>query len=166
MAQTPNLVIRRDGRDYGQLPVGVSRFIATNAGTVTGAATSTVAFLLDFNPASDPNFQQYVGITKVALKTTVAALVIVGVSIQLANLDWEDNQLQPRPIGAFTMTNYQQAADYAGIYDVPVYVGRTAKGTPGRFTVQVQEILNTVYEISVSGLMSEKPFLMPDWMRA
>lgn len=165
MAITATVTPLRDRRKYSVLPKGVSRWTASDA-TLTGVGTSTATFDLQFNPGSDPNFQLYVSINRLVISTAAAALVILGVHARLRAAEWEEAPSGVAiPIASFEMINEENATSYIGGIHEAIYLGRTEKGTPGRLQVFIQEIASTTYVFSASGLMSDKPFLAPNFWR-
>lgn len=154
-----------DGRNYPELPDGIQRW-TYNPPKQTGGATSTITFQLDFNPNQNATFEKYVGISKIAIFTETAALTEVGVKLSSGSADFEDNAGNTNvPFGRFPMETLDTAVKFAGEWDRPHYFGRVNPGTSGRVSILVQEILNTEYNVYASGLISDRPFLMPWFWR-
>lgn len=155
-----------DGRIYPQLPKGMYRWTTkspSGTGTVAGTTTSVN---IDFNPDLNEDFQPYVSLSTVQISTRVAALTILGVRIKLQATDFEDQPTGTvRTIGAFNMRNYAVATTYSGHYDHPAYLGRVVKGTLGRMVVELEEVDTTVYESWATGFWSDKPFIVPHYLR-
>lgn len=159
VALTKEVNAKIDGRDYGQLPKGVSRWTAQMP-TATGTETGTATFHINFNPDSNVDFQPYVSLSELTMNCGGAALVIKACQVLSEGSDeWEDYSLA-RSLEAFNMRNHRVAVDYAGhLHQGPYYLGRAVKGTQARIKVFIQEISLTTYIISASGLISDKSFL-------
>lgn len=164
MAQEIGLEPLIDGRIYPELPDGIKRWNSKAASV--GAATSTMSFQLKFNNGDSEGFQPYVSINHIGIQTSSAALTKFGCAIWQQNTDWEDSQGLTLPLGGIQMIEGAVASQYIGQWVTPYYLGRVEKGTTGQINIQLQEILSTDYNIVCSGLISDRPFLAPNFWRA
>lgn len=166
MAQTVTTSALIDERSYPQLPTGVSRW-KSSFDDVTGATTSVVTLNTDFNASQRQDFQRYVSVSHVGIYSIVAAPVIVGVSVFMSSGLWEDFPLIANAIvGNFDMKVNHVATTYSGYFNEPTYLGRTRAGSFGRLSIQLQEINTKIDMVIMTGLISEVPFLAPEFWRA
>lgn len=162
---TVGLAMRRDRRDYPSLPKGVSRWVASSSGFSTGAGSGNVLVNVDFNPQSNPEFQDYVSLSSVRVGSETVALTEFGVEIQTDSDDFEDDQGFVSPLGDFQMRTMESATRFRGGFYEPLMLGRVSKGSPGRLQLRMQEILSVNYMFHLTGLISDKPFLAPYFWR-
>lgn len=154
-----------DGRNYQELPNGISRWTA-NAAIATGTTAGILTWTVSFNPQSDDSFQKYYSIDHIAIVSQTAAINNLGVSVDLAQSDWEDNGSRNHWVTSIVMVVGPQTAEASGAMHEPVYLGRVNPGTAGRLEMKIEEVNTTTYEMNCSGLVSDKPFLAPNFWRA
>lgn len=156
-----------DGREYSQLPHGVFRYTGTML-FQTGTEANEAQFNFDMNPGSADDFQRYVSIDACAVSTGAIAITIPGALLRMNTNNYEDyaSDIQTA-IEGFELFNFGSTLRFGGgIQAGPYYLGRILKGTPGRVTVVVQELLNTLYNVTISGLISDQAFLAPTNLKA
>lgn len=165
MALDESVQPKIDARRYGQLPAGVSRW-SLNPPAILGTTTGITTLSVQFNPNSNEDFQKYVSMTRLVIKSDIAALVILGVELSLEGNQWEDTGVGITiPLDTFQMETTFQAANYMGKLEQPLYFGRAVKGAAAIMNIRLQEINTTRYLFWATGLMSDSPFIVPDYLR-
>lgn len=164
MAVTTNMPVRVDGRKYTELPKGMRRWTA--AGSATGTVAGTImSFNADVNPQANPDFQQYVSVSSVGIQTQTAALTILQARVIASVGFWEDYLLATRAVYMIDMVNVSTALIFGGVMIEPSYLGRVIKGTTGRILTDIEEVDGTNYSVTMTGLMSDYPFLAPEFWK-
>lgn len=154
---------RIDTRDYPQLPTGVSRWIASAGGT--GGTTGVATAVFQFNPQQNPDYLKYVTIDRITLHVHSAELTAVGVHAWAELLNWEDTPADFY-FATFQLGQINSSVIATGAWTDPTTLGRMEKGTNGQISVAVQEIINAVYLMNLSGFISEFPILARDFWRS
>lgn len=159
-----------DGRRYDSykgldLPPGVRRWSGQAVGTGT-VAGNDMDFRFDFDPQANVDWQPYVSLIDISIQTSVAALTINGVWGVLNASGWQENVAnQNRTCASFPMRNYGLATTFAGHEHNPYYFGRMETGQQARMSIFMEEVDGTVYVVSASGLIADKPFMVPHYLR-
>lgn len=166
MTLTQTVIPRIDGRDYKQLPAGVSRWVATTP-TITGTTSGATTFNINFNPDSNPDFQKYVVVSSLSLDVGGVALAILAALVRIPVNQWEDYVAVTSVVEVFPLLNYYNTASHAGqLRYGPYLLGRAVGGTTASLSVLLEEKLNTTYGLAASGLISDRPFIAPEFLRA
>lgn len=159
-----------DGREYAELlglrtKGNVQRWLAQ--GQVVGTvAAATVQVDFEFNPDARDDWQPYVGITQMGADSGVASVDAGHAWVLLGSGAWEDNVGSlNRTVGIMAMHDYNAGGANAGVMNEPMYFGRINKGQQAKLSWIFEEIDAAVYNVSASGLLSDKPFLVPDYWR-
>jgi len=156
-----------DGRNYKELPPGVSRWTAfgTDTGTV---AAANMDFVVQFNADSNPDFQKFVSVDAASVGFFLAAgLSVLAVRFRMESVEWEDYAGAPA-LEVFPMRNFGGVAgNYGGTMENgPYYLGRALASTAGAVRLTVEEVNTAAYTYSMSGLISDNSFLSPRFWRA
>lgn len=162
MSENTLIAHQNEPREYHGLPDGVQEWFASGsvAGS-TGGGTQNVD--INFNPAAGREFQPYVSINHIGIRTTVAAAV--GGAIVLANNgDWERYQTTPGIVYSIPMIRTADSIIFSGSVVDTVYLGRVQLGTDGTLKIRMEEINLMVMAVNVQGFIADRPFVAKnDW---
>lgn len=154
-----------DGRIVPGIPAGLEQWTAQ--GLVTAAAGSgTANLVVEFNSGSQRTFQPYVALQSVSVINQVTD---IGDGFIFANSqDWERSFLVGTSIssqlGAIVLTNVDANIEVGHLRQWR-HLGRVQIGTAGRLTTRFNEVDTATIEVTLTGLVSDRPFMLPsEWV--
>lgn len=147
-----------------EMPQGLRTFWGQAEVTGTsGVSTATINF--PFNPSAAVEFQQYVAICRMSFRNTVAQVTDAG-EVLLTSEQWErapstTNQpvaVIPALVPAGDVNFMQSVQEF-------LYLGRITPGALGELRMVFQEVDTAVLRVMITGIISDRPFVCPEFWR-
>lgn len=162
MASLTEIEIQQDGRVYEGLPQGIEPWFAY--GRAVGTGSGQLGVLLKVNPTASNEFQKYISIDHVGISSTTAELTD-DVECLLRGEDWEK-----APVYSIMFARLDPqitiGTPYMGdAWNDTFYAGRSVPGSVGGIEVRTKDVNTAVVRISLSGFVSDRPFLAQHYWR-
>lgn len=153
----------QDGRIYRGIPKGIKPW--SWQGKATGdAGGGQINLQCAFNLDSLVSYQPYVSFCSFNFNTAIA-LAISDVGVFASQGHWERAVLDAVFLEEVNIRVTAAATSLTGAHHDTIYLGRSQKGTQALITARVINVDTMVFNGTMSGFVSDRPFMAQDYWR-